>query len=62
MKIGAQKYSIGLVYGLGVIFVLLAISSLVISLILRFSDMTEHALHTAVTMISFFSLFLGGVV
>lgn len=62
MKIGAQKYSIGLVYGLGAIFVLLAISSLVISLILRFSDMTEHALHMAVTMISFFSLFLGGLV
>jgi len=62
LKIEAQRLSISLLYGLGAIFVLLAVSSLVISLILRFSDLTEQSLHTVVTMISFFSLFIGGLI
>ncbi|WP_018661037.1 TIGR04086 family membrane protein [Heyndrickxia acidiproducens] len=57
-----QKLSISLLYGLGVIFVLLAIASLAISLILKFTDMAEQSLHTLVTVISFIALFTGGLI
>jgi putative membrane protein (TIGR04086 family) len=62
MKIGAKKLSIAISYGLITIFILAAITSLVISLLLKFTQLQELSLSWIMLTISFIILFIGGFV
>ncbi|KHD86858.1 TIGR04086 family membrane protein [Heyndrickxia ginsengihumi] len=62
MTIETRKLGMSIVYGIITIFVLLSISSLIISLILRFTDVTENSISIIVTVISFITLFIGGFI
>lgn len=48
--------------GLGVVYVVAALFSLIFSLILKFSSVQEGQLSLTITIISFISLFIGGFV
>jgi putative membrane protein (TIGR04086 family) len=49
-------------YGVLAIFVLITLSSLIFSFILRYTNIQEHSISLIVTIISFIALFVGGFV
>jgi putative membrane protein (TIGR04086 family) len=51
-----------ILYGVLSIFIIITISSLIISLILRFTDLQEHSINLFVTILSFAALFIGGFI
>ncbi|WP_084347408.1 TIGR04086 family membrane protein [Heyndrickxia sporothermodurans] len=51
-----------ILYGILTIFVLITISSLILSTILRYSEVQENSVKLLVTIISFIALFIGGFV
>ncbi len=53
---------VAVLYGLGIIFSLAIIGSLVFSLLLRFTAIQENSLQYIVTTISFIALFVGGFI
>lgn len=57
-----KPFSYGIMYGTIVIFVFAAACSLVFSLILRFSSLTETSLQLSITIASFLVLFIGGFI
>ncbi|KKB34553.1 TIGR04086 family membrane protein [Bacillus thermotolerans] len=57
-----KSFSYGIMYGTLAIFVFAAACSLVFSLILRFSSLTEASLQMTITITSFIVLFIGGFV
>ncbi len=62
MAIETKKISAALLYGLLTIFVLATTSSLLFSLILRFTSTSETTVGYIILFISFFSLFIGGFI
>ncbi len=62
ISIETKKISAAVLYGLITIFVLAAVSSLIFSLILRFTDTSETTVGYIILFISFFSLFIGGFI
>lgn len=55
-------YFLSVIIGTIFIFVLAIVLSFVISLLLQFSTVKEASLHVIVTVISFISLFIGGLI
>lgn len=49
-------------YGVGVIFAIAIAASLVFSLLLYFTKLEEQSIKLLITIISFFSLFIGGFI
>jgi putative membrane protein (TIGR04086 family) len=62
MTIESKNMGISILYGVVVIFLVAVISSLIFSLILRFTSTGEASLQFIVTAVSFVSLFVGGFV
>ncbi|CAG9607968.1 TIGR04086 family membrane protein [Pseudoneobacillus rhizosphaerae] len=62
MTIESKNMGISILYGVVVIFLVAVISSLIFSLILRFTSTAEASLQFIVTAVSFVSLFVGGFV
>lgn len=60
MNVGQMTKSV--FYGLAVIYVIAALSSLVFSLLLKFTSLSEQSLSWTITIISFICLFIGGFV
>lgn len=58
----SRSFGSAVLYGIIVIFLLLVISSLVISLILKFTSVGESSLQFITTAISFVVLFVGGFI
>ncbi|NCU18633.1 TIGR04086 family membrane protein [Pallidibacillus pasinlerensis] len=58
----ARRVSSSVLIGLGVIYVVAAIFSLIFSLILKFTSAQEDQLSLIITIISFIALFMGGLV
>lgn len=52
----------GVLYGIITIFILAIISSIIFSLLLKFTTLQESSLHYVITAISFISLFIGGFI
>ncbi|MGV3465607.1 MAG: TIGR04086 family membrane protein [Heyndrickxia sp.] len=61
-KIETKKFGTSVLYGVLVIFILITVSSLIFSFILRFTNIQEHSIRLFVTIISFIALFIGGFV
>ncbi|KMY56218.1 membrane protein [Bacillus sp. FJAT-27231] len=57
-----KPFSYGILYGTIVIFVFASLCSLVFSLVLRFSSLTEATLQLSITIASFLVLFIGGFI
>ncbi|MFK2824492.1 TIGR04086 family membrane protein [Bacillus sp. B190/17] len=57
-----KPFSYGIMYGTAVIFAFAAVCSLIFSLILRFSSLTESSLLLSITIASFLVLFIGGFI
>ncbi|WP_331457187.1 TIGR04086 family membrane protein [Bacillus sp. FJAT-29937] len=51
-----------ILYGIIAVFVLALVSSLIFSLLLRFTSLQESSLQFVITAISFISLFMGGFI
>jgi putative membrane protein (TIGR04086 family) len=62
MTIESKNMGVSVLYGVIVIFLVAVISSLIFSLILRFTSTSEASLQFIVTAVSFISLFVGGFV
>lgn len=62
MTIESKNMGVSILYGVVVIFLVAVISSLIFSLILRFTSTGEASLQFIVTAVSFISLFVGGFV
>lgn len=60
MNVGQMTKSV--FYGLAVIYVIAALFSLVFSLLLKFTSLSEQSLSWTITIISFICLFIGGFV
>ncbi len=58
--IEAKKIGSSVLYGTITIFVIAIAASLIFSLLLRFTELTESSISLFVTIISFLSLFIGG--
>ncbi|WP_071460246.1 TIGR04086 family membrane protein [Bacillus massilinigeriensis] len=58
----SRNMGVAVLYGLGIIFSLAIIGSLVFSLLLRFTAIQENSLQYIVTTISFIALFVGGFI
>ena len=56
----SKNFGSALLYGVISIFIIAVFTSLILSLILQFSSLTEMSIGTFVTAISFVSLFIGG--
>ncbi|WP_199880620.1 TIGR04086 family membrane protein [Bacillus massiliglaciei] len=54
--------SIAVVYGVGSIFVQALIASLLFSLLLRFTSLTEQSLTYVIMAVTFLSMFIGGFI
>ena len=61
-KIETKKIGSSVLYGVLAIFILITISSLIFSFILRFTNIQEQSIKLIVTIISFIALFIGGFV
>jgi putative membrane protein (TIGR04086 family) len=57
-----QRQISAVLYGVIAILIMAVASSLLFATILRFSQLTEQSIHLLVTIISFFSLFIGGYI
>lgn len=57
-----RKFGSAILYGTTTIFVFAAIFSLIFSLILRFTSLTESSLSYLILVLSFISIFIGGVI
>lgn len=57
-----QRQISAVLYGVIAILIMAVVSSLIFATILRFSQLTEQSIHLLVTIISFFSLFIGGYI
>jgi putative membrane protein (TIGR04086 family) len=62
MTIESKNMGVSILYGVVVIFLVAVISSLIFSLILRFTSTSEASLQFVVTAVSFIALFVGGFV
>jgi putative membrane protein (TIGR04086 family) len=62
MTIESKNMGISIMYGVVSIFLVAVLSSLLFSLILRFTATGEASLQFAVTAVSFISLFVGGFI
>jgi putative membrane protein (TIGR04086 family) len=62
MTIESKNMGISILYGVVSIFLVAVLSSLIFSLILRFTATGESSLQFAVTAVSFISLFVGGFI
>jgi putative membrane protein (TIGR04086 family) len=62
MTIESKHMGISIMYGIVTIFLVAVISSLIFSLILRFTSTQESSLQFVVTAVSFISLFIGGFI
>lgn len=60
--IEAKRWGRAVFYGVFAILLLALIGSLVLSLLLRFTNLTEESLFWVITSLSFFAVFVGGVV
>jgi putative membrane protein (TIGR04086 family) len=58
--IEAKKIGGAVLYGTLTIFLIAVVASLVFSIILRFTELTESSISLFVTIISFLALFIGG--
>ena len=58
----SKNYGSAVLYGIIAIFLLLVVSSLVISLVLKFTSTQESSLEFLTTAISFVTLFAGGFI
>ncbi|RLQ98089.1 TIGR04086 family membrane protein [Falsibacillus albus] len=58
----AKKLGSSVLYGLAAILILAMVSSLIFSLILRFTSLQESSISVLVTVVSFISLFAGGFI
>lgn len=61
-KIGAKQITVAITYGLITIFLLAALTSVVISLLLKFTELQELSLSWLLLTISFIIIFIGGFV
>ncbi|THE15330.1 TIGR04086 family membrane protein [Bacillus timonensis] len=57
-----RKMSVAMVYGVVAIFVIVIVSSLLISLLLRFTSLQESSMSWVILGASFLALFIGGFV
>lgn len=62
MTIESKNMGVSILYGIVTIFLVAIVSSLIFSLILRFTSTTESSLQFIVTAVSFISLFIGGFI
>lgn len=62
MTIESKSMGVSILYGVTTIFLVAIVSSLIFSLILRFTQAGETSLQFAVTAVSFISLFVGGFI
>lgn len=62
MTIESKNLGVSILYGLVTIFLVATISSIIFSLILRFTSTQESSLQFVVTAVSFISLFIGGFI
>ncbi|WP_274855351.1 TIGR04086 family membrane protein [Bacillus methanolicus] len=62
MKIETKNFGTAVLYGVIAIFLFAIISSLIFSLILRFTSAQESGIQMFVTIISFTALFIGGFI
>jgi len=62
IKIETKKISSAIRYGLLAIFILATVSSLIFSLVLRFTSTSELTIGYVILFVSFFSLFIGGFI
>lgn len=62
MTIESKSMGVSILYGVTTIFLVAIVSSLIFSLILRFTQAGESSLQFAVTAVSFISLFVGGFI
>lgn len=62
MTIETKKMSVAIIYGVISIFILAIIASLVVSILLRFTTLTESSLSLVMLIVTFFSLFIGGFI
>ncbi|KOR86474.1 hypothetical protein AM233_22460 [Bacillus sp. FJAT-22058] len=62
MPIETKKMSVAVIYGVGSIFAIAMIASLIVSILLRFTSLTESSLTYVVMIVSFLSLFIGGFI
>lgn len=62
MTIESKNMGISILYGIVSIFLVAVISSLIFSLILRFTSTQESSLQFIITAVSFISLFVGGFI
>lgn len=60
--IETKKMSVAIIYGVASIFILAMIASLVISILLRFTALTESSLSLFMMIITFLSIFIGGFI
>lgn len=60
--IEAKNFGVSVLYGVITIFLLAAITSLVFSFILSFTNTQEKSIRLLITIISFFSVFAGGFI
>ncbi|MFP3381656.1 TIGR04086 family membrane protein, partial [Bacillus sp. SIMBA_069] len=54
--------SVAVIYGVGSIFAIAMIASLIVSILLRFTSLTESSLTYVIMIVSFLSLFIGGFI
>jgi putative membrane protein (TIGR04086 family) len=62
MTIESKNIGVSILYGVITIFLVAIISSLIFSLLLRFTSTQESSLQFIVTAVSFISLFIGGFI
>lgn len=62
MTIESKNMGVSVLYGVVSIFLVAIVSSLIFSLLLRFTSTSEASLQFVVTAVSFISLFVGGFI
>ena len=60
--IETKKMSVAIIYGVTTIFILAIIASLIFSILLRFTALTESSLSLVMMIVTFLSLFIGGFI
>ena len=60
--IETKKMSVAIIYGVTSIFILAIIASLIFSILLRFTAVTESSLSLVMMIVTFLSLFIGGFI
>ncbi|MBS4208984.1 TIGR04086 family membrane protein [Bacillus sp. FJAT-50079] len=58
----AKKFGVSIIYGVTTILLLAAITSLIFSLILHFTNTQEQSIRLLITIISYFAVFVGGFI